>query len=441
VQSSKLSIAFSLLTILLAATPVLAIVDGAFAQHAIVFAAAIILSLAAMAGQGEIDTATRLLKRFSLVMLYPVFWMVLQAVPLPFAALVNPIWSTTEIALNDPSLSGHISLDPGATLRTLISYFTLLSVVISTVIVTKDRHRAETTLFVLCAVTTFMSAEVLIDQLHSFSGVIPAAGTAAAAPFAAAAALAALVNAAVIARAIERHLSKPDISRISGPLWFGLFSGVCGIAIALASMRALSQDNLFAATVLGFLVMLFVTAVRRFGFRPWPSAVLFTILLTMAVAAAFPSFKAGFAAGLLEFVSGRSSVDTMVARRALSDTTWVGSGAGTFRSLSRAYLDFGVAPALNPPSTAVSIAIEWGRPALFILVAAAAQLFLFTLRGAVRRGRDSFFASTATAAVLVVLCESFIDASLLSLPVQIIIAVIIGLGLSQSSGRTSRRVG
>src|SRR4029077_17438305 len=117
----------------------------------------------------------------------------------------------------------------------------------------------------------------------------------------------------VIARAIERHLSKPDISRISGPLWFGLFSGVCGIAIALASMRALAQDNLFVATALGFLVILFITAVRRFGFRPWPSAVLFTILLTMAAAAALPSFKAGFAAGLLEFVTGRSSVDTMIA--------------------------------------------------------------------------------------------------------------------------------
>jgi len=66
----------------------------------------------------------------------------------------------------------------------------------------------------------------------------------------------------------------------------------------------------------------------------------------------------------------------------------------------------------------------------------AAQLFFVTFGGAVRRGRDSFFASAATASILVVLCESFLDSSLLSPSVQIIVAVMVGLGLAQSAGRT-----
>jgi hypothetical protein len=432
-----LSTAFYLLTILVAATPVLAIAGGAFAEHAVVFAAAIVLATAAMAPKREIAFAAQLLKRFSLAMLFPILWMVLQVVPLPFASLVNPIWPTTAIALNEPSLSGRISLDPGGTLRSLIFYLTIMSLVISTVIITKDRHRAETTLFVLNAVTTFMSAEGLVGQFDAFAGMIPTARTAATAPFAAAAALAVLTNAAVIARAIERHFKQPEIGNLSsGPLLLGLAPGLCGIAIALAAMRTLAEEGLFAATALGLLVILFIVTVRHLGLRPWPSALLFTLFVAMAAAAAFPRIQP--AAGLLGFVrSGNSEEALLLAQRALSDAPRMGSGVGTFSLLSRAYLGFGAQPILAPPSTAVSISIEWGKPALLILAGLAAQLFFFSLRGAVRRGRDSFFASAAAAAVLVVLCETFVDSSLLSLPVQLIVAVMIGLGLSQSSGRTS----
>jgi hypothetical protein len=59
------------------------------------------------------------------------------------------------------------------------------------------------------------------------------------------------------------------------------------------------------------------------------------------------------------------------------------------------------------------------------------------MRGAIRRGRDSFFPSAAAAGILVALCEGFVDSSLLSPTVQIIVAVMTGLGLSQSTGRTS----
>jgi hypothetical protein len=438
-QSLNLSIAFYLLTVLVAATPVLAVADGTLAQHAVVFVAAITLAAAARGADGEIASAAQQLKRFSLAILFPILWMVLQVAPLPFTSLVNPIWSTTAIALNEPSLPGHISLDPGATLRSLILYLTIVSLVISTVIVTKDRHRAETTLYVLTAVTTFMSAEILIGRLDSFAGMIPAAGTAAAAPFAAGAVLAALTNAAVIARAIERHLNQPDINDLlSGPLLLGLVPGLCGIAIAVAAMRTLAQDNLLAATGLGFTVIVFIATVRRLGFRAWPSTILFTVVVAIAAVVALPHFQAGSTTGLPGFVAAGASEDSLtLAQRALSDDPWAGSGVGTFELLSRAYLGFGVKPILAAPSTAVSIAIEWGQPALLILAVFAAQLFFFTMRGAIRRGRDSFFPSAAAAGILVALCEGFVDPSLLSPTVQIIVAVMTGLGLSQSTGRTS----
>jgi hypothetical protein len=126
-----------------------------------------------------------------------------------------------------------------------------------------------------------------------------------------------------------------------------------------------------------------------------------------------------------------------MAQRALSDSRWLGSGVGTFRSLARIYQDFGTSPISEAPTTAVSIAIEWGYPALVVLSIFTLQLFAFAFRGALRRGRDSFFPAMAAAGVTVVFWEAFCDPSLMYSPVQIIIAVIIGLGLSQSSGRTS----
>jgi hypothetical protein len=434
-----LSTAFYLLTILLASTPVLAIADGTFAQHAVVFAAALIMAAAVTSPEAELQEFAQLLKRFSLAMLFPILWMVLQAIPLPFASLVNPIWSTTAIALKESSLPGHISLDPGSTLRSIISYLTILSLVISTVIITKDRHRAETTLFALSVVTTFMSAEMLIGRLDAFAGMIPAAGTARGAPFSAIAALGVMANTAVISRAIERQRKRSgDQNLFSGPLLVGLISGLGGIIIALSAMRILAQGNLFLATGLGFVVFVFIAAVRRLGLRSRSSAILFTGLVAMAAVVALPRFQASSAMGLLGFVTAETSTDSLVlAQRALSSTPLTGSGVGTFELLWRAYLDFGAKPILTAPSTAVSIAIEWGQPALLILAGFAAQLFFFTMRGAIRRGRDSFFASAGAASILVVLCESFVDSSLLSPTVQIIVAVMTGLGLSQSTGRTS----
>jgi hypothetical protein len=441
-----LSIAFHLLTALLAMTPVLAVGGGSLAQHLIALGTAIILVASAMSPQAELATTAQLLKRFSLAVLFPILWMTFQAIPLPFDSIANPIWPTTRTALNEPSLPGHISLDPGATLRSLASYLTILSVVASTAILTRDRQRAETTLLVLSTVTTLISVEALVGQLDLFAGLIPGASTIAASPLAAAAVLGVPINSAIIFMVIGRHLKRttadkklktPD-NRLAGSLTFGLVLSLSGIAISLAAITALAQGSLFAATAVGFLVIPFVAIVRRLDFRSWPSAVLLAVLIAMAGAASLPHFQPDASAGLLAFVpsAGQNSASLVISQRALSDASWQGSGVGTFGLLSRAYQDFG-APALVPASTAVAIAVEWGWPALVILAGFATQFFLFAVRGAIRRGRDSFFSSAAAAGVVLIVCESLLDSSLLNSAVQILIAVLVGLGLSQNTGRTS----
>jgi len=141
-EVSSLPIAFRLLTVLLAAIPALAIAQETFARHVAAFAAATILAVAAMAPQADMTTATHCCGGFRWRWVFPILWMVLQLFPL--SSLANPIWSTTSIALGEPSLPGHISIDLGTTLRSLMAYLTVLALMVSAPIVARDRQRAET---------------------------------------------------------------------------------------------------------------------------------------------------------------------------------------------------------------------------------------------------------------------------------------------------------
>jgi hypothetical protein len=431
-----LSITLRLLIALLAATPVLAIAEGAFAQHLITFVAAFMLAVAAMAPQAEITATIQVLRRFSFAILFPVFFMILQLSPVPFTSLVNPIWPTASAALNESSLWGHVSIDPESTFRSLMFYVSILSLMVATIIVTKDRRKAETTLYVLSAVTTFMSAEVLLNQLSSLAGIISIATGAT--TFVAMSALGALANTATIIMAVERHLGRRELEgSSSGVLFLGLILGLAGIAICLVAMRTLAPTNVVIATAFGLAVMLFIAIVRRFALSPWSSAILFAILVVMAVGIIIVRSQSNPSAGILGFATSATEQSLAVAQRALSDSRWLGSGVGTFGSLAGVYQDFGSTPVFEAPTTAVSIAIEWGWPALVILTGFAIQLFAFTFRGALRRGRDSFYPAAAAAGVAVVFCEAFCDPSLMHPTVAIITAVVVGLGLSQSAGRTS----
>jgi hypothetical protein len=216
-----------------------------------------------------------------------------------------------------------------------------------------------------------------------------------------------------------------------------MFLGITAIVVSLASVAALGEGLLLALTGLGFATMLFVATARRLGFRPWPSAILAAVLVAMAAVATLALAQSTPFVDLLGFVRSDDQASLAVARRAMSDSSWSGSGVGTFARVARIYQDYGVGSGLAAPSTAVLVAIEWGRLAVAILAGFTLQLFLFVLRGAVGRGRDSFFASATAAIVAVVVCDSFVDASMLNPTAQIMLAAVIGLGLAQSTGRTS----
>ncbi|MBV9518742.1 MAG: hypothetical protein JO068_11520, partial [Hyphomicrobiales bacterium] len=96
-------------------------------------------------------------------------------------------------------------------------------------------------------------------------------------------------------------------------------------------------------------------------------------------------------------------------------------------------------PAGQPPTTAAQISIEMGPPALWLIVVMMLAFAGFLLRGAVRRGRDSFYPAAAMSAVIVLVLEAFCDASALSTAIGLLAATIFGIGLAQSVSRSARQ--
>jgi hypothetical protein len=65
-------------------------------------------------------------------------------------------------------------------------------------------------------------------------------------------------------------------------------------------------------------------------------------------------------------------------------------------------------------------------------MAIAAWLVVLLYRGALARGRDSFYAAAAAACTVLVVAEAFCDTSLLNSCVAVVADAVIGLGLAQS---------
>jgi hypothetical protein len=128
------------------------------------------------------------------------------------------------------------------------------------------------------------------------------------------------------------------------------------------------------------------------------------------------------------------------ADRLIGDTGWLGSGAGSFTALLPIYRDIDDPAGWQPaPTSAAQISIEMGIPALSVIAIMMLALAGFLLRGAVRRGRDSFYPTAAMSAAVVLTLEAFCDASALSTAIGLVAATVLGLGLAQSVSRSARQ--
>ncbi|MGA2291569.1 MAG: hypothetical protein ABSG20_24405, partial [Bradyrhizobium sp.] len=121
--------------------------------------------------------------------------------------------------------------------------------------------------------------------------------------------------------------------------------------------------------------------------------------------------------------------------RMMSDANWAGGGVGSYPALAAIYRDASGIPGDTAINTVASMLLEWGGVGVLLAAILPLQLVVVLLRGALSRGRDSFYAASAAACLITACSEAFCDSSFTDAPVQTLAAILFGLGLSQTTGR------
>ena len=429
-SSNRVSTAFALLLACMVLASGLAIQDGGAARSLVEALAVLAIAFVGISARAlDVNFAGRATQGLKIVAAIPAIWMMVQLLPTPIGA--HSIWAYANEALGERSW-GHISVDLGRTILALAFYLANVALILVGIFVAKDRHRAEITLIALTAITAITTVGLLIGKWGPIAGVtnpdeilsgISALGI-----------LLALTSAL---RAIERYESA-GTNAAGSPQNIGtvLIAIGAGLIVNIVGLSASATANVGLSVLFGVATLGSVQIIRRASLGGWA---VFIIIGTMAIAAAMIIlWRYNSTSGLspfLQFASASSAEAVSIAQRMLADNRWLGTGAGTFAAVLPIYQDLG-GSITQPPSTMFGFAVELGLPASLFAIAVAAWLTVILYRGALDRGRDSFYPAAAAAGTVIMLGEAFCNASLLNSSVAILADALIGLGLAQRvSGR------
>jgi hypothetical protein len=428
-----------LLSLLIVTTPLIFIFDGPVAHGVVTAAAAILVaSVALRMRPGEVDFLSSVIRPLAIIAALPALWMLIQLLPLKSVGLANPIWNSAAEALGRP-LIGSISIDPGATLVSLARYLSIATIAFAAAAVAVDRDRSQWILFSLVTATTLIAAIILasgssyfksLDYIMSSTAVDVAADCAGlGVPLAVAACLHTLARG-------PTTKSDQSISALKFLLTFmgGLFAlAICTVAVIVGG-----TGQTYFAVACGLATLVVGIVIRRFEPGPWGYSAIVAIALvaTTAVIALHPGKRP--LDPTLMFAARAPTPLISVTQRTLVQTSWTGTGAGTFAAVLPIYQDIDelvISP--NAPTAAAATAVEMGRPFLWVMLIAAIVFVVTLLRGSLRRRRDSFYSTAGASCLVTFVLLSFGNAGLFGTPVLIIVAATIGLAVAQSKSRST----
>jgi len=366
-----------------------------------------------------------------------VIWMAVQTVPLPVKSWAHPIWASAQMALDKP-IAGSITIDRGATFVAICRYFSAIAILLVATVVTIDRARAEWVLFWLVGLTSFAAVVQIIHDLTGLKFVDAVTDATIRVSTTALSVLGVIVATAAAMRAVERYETRR--ARTNMPLQkfvIALSFALAAFSVCALCLAFFTQAPIIFAASTGWATLFILMVVRRLGLGPWTGAAIGAAVIGVAIFIA--QRHAGLGDLTLRYASHAQPSLISMTQRIIEDTGWAGTGAGTFASLSPIYQVSDTALAgMQAPTTAAQIAIELGRPVLWlVLIMTIIILFLF-FRGALQRGRDAFYPAAGAGCTVALTLESFCDASLLSSTVIICAVATLGLGLAQSISRTSQ---
>jgi hypothetical protein len=425
--------AFILLVFLVGASPVILFADGAMTYGIVAIIVSLSLGVSSAAIRpGEADYLARLMRAALLFLAVPAIWMLAQLVPTPFGAGAHPVWTSAADALSAP-VSGHISVDLGATLIGFVRYMTAAGIFVVAVAVSIDRTRAEWLLFCLLGVTSLLAALLLAFHI----GLIHVAQPHISAALSAASVLGAIIATAATVRSIERYETRRGKAVMTRTKFArSLTSSLLAFAMCwLALMFAAPVQQTFIAG-LGVVTILTVVIARRLALGPYAVGVLMTVTVIAAIAIVAADSTSSSGAPTLRFAADASPRTISMAEQMMIDNR-NGTGVGTYAMLLPVYLASADANVSDrAPTTAAQVTIEMGRAAPWIFILMMLCTTGLLLRAAMRRGRDSFYASGAAGCAVALTLESFVDSTLLNTGIFIFAMAGLGLGVAQSMSRT-----
>jgi hypothetical protein len=428
--------ALSCLLSFIAMTPVVLFVDGPLTLGfgCAILACALIV-FAQTQRPGELAHLSTLVRPIAFIVVLPALLMVLQTVPLPFfSRFANPIWESASTALGR-SLMPSLSIDPGATLLSLCRYLAWLGVGVLAAATTIDRQRAEWVLFAVTAATVLIAAMLLLSDAAELS-LLAEVQHARRGGALDAAALGVVLSVACADRAYERFETRRSSVPRSGPRLARnmLLCVVAFIVCAAAVAQAHSTNSLFA-TAIGLVMLLSVIMIRRFGLGLGGATGVALIGCVLAVA----FFGEGNSQHGLDFsirFAPKSVSSSAMAQRLLADSTWIGTGAGTYHDLVPIYRDPNESTGNEyPPTAAGQFSVEWGRPLFWAGVIIAIFMIVKLVRAGLNRGRDSFYPAAGASALAVLLISAFGNPGLTGATTLILSGAVLGLAFAQSRSR------
>ena len=428
-----------LLALLICATPLVLFWDGLIVQGVISGVTAIgLVLIAGTLRPGETAFFLSIARPAAVLLAIPTAFIILQLLPL--GILAHPIWKSAEAATGH-RLTESISIDIGGGVLALGRYVTVVAIGFWSAAVAVDRQRAEWIQFALVIATGVMGVLVLLTPLDDAN--ILGAKSASLEHMQAVNCISLGIIFALtgLLRTIERfetRRSSPDRSSKQLALAFILTAATVGVCVSALAVHA--PKGAMIAAAYGAVTIAALVTVRRLGLGSWAVAgfAVAAVLLAAFLAANEPALRTKGIA--LAFADQAPPALVAMSQRILDDTPLLGVGAGAFSAIAPIYRDVNAntLPAYAP-TTFATLAIELGRPALWLIILAAIGALIFLLRAALQRGRDSFYPIGGAAILITLALQSVMNAGSLGTATAILAAASFGLALAQSKSRTARQ--
>ena len=375
-------------------------------------------------------------------------WALVQAASITPQFLHHPLWQSAGRALGR-TLSGAISLDPGATEEAAMRLAAYGAVFFLGMQLGRNPDRARQTLWVVVLAGAAYAVYGLTVELGGDQTILGYAkwayGDSLTSTFVNRNAYAVQVGLALIATLALRA----DALRGAGRL--GLLNRV-GLSHALESVPAAAYILLAVAVTLA------TTLVMTRSRGGLATSALAIVAFALALGLRRETARAGLGLGVGTLVgaiailaisggllwnriaegigqsTGRDVVHAL-AREAIADRPWLGHGLGTFSELFRTYRDdrfAWTAPAYREAhSTYLELAAELGLPAATLLIGVVATIAGLCLVGAARRRRARIYPCVGFAAAMLVGLQALFDFAIQIPAVAVTFVALAGVGFAQ----------